>query len=161
MRITLLLIYLATSKAAKFGLFTHFPSINLLQCSQSNNSLLYYIFVKYLLCMVYLSYISCIIYKHLIQTIKYLPKLCEPIIIETISELLQNSLWKIFSNVFLYKPLENCLPALFYIIICGYTAELIFTPIKRQPLLYDFQLQQKSTKQSSICQRISDKNPFL
>ena len=34
-----------------------------------------------------------------------------------------------FPNVFLlYIPVENCLPALFYI-ICGYTAEYSFAPI--------------------------------
>ena len=34
-----------------------------------------------------------------------------------------------FPNVFLlYMPVENCLPALFYI-ICGYTVEHSFTPI--------------------------------
>ena len=35
------LIYLATSRAAKLGTFTHFTFTNLPQCSQSINSLIY------------------------------------------------------------------------------------------------------------------------
>ena len=34
-------IYLATWRAAKVGIFTHFTSINLLRCSQDINSLMY------------------------------------------------------------------------------------------------------------------------
>ena len=36
-----ILIYLATWKAAKLGIFTHFTSINLPQCSKSIDSLMY------------------------------------------------------------------------------------------------------------------------
>ena len=40
------LIYLATSRAAKLGKFTHFTFTNLPQCSQSINSLTYVLFLK-------------------------------------------------------------------------------------------------------------------
>ena len=35
------IIYLATLRAAKVGVFTHFTSINLPRCSQGINSLMY------------------------------------------------------------------------------------------------------------------------
>ena len=39
------LIYLATWRAAKLGIFTHFTSINLPQCSQSINSQMYVYYI--------------------------------------------------------------------------------------------------------------------
>ena len=43
-------ICLATSRAAKLGIFTHFMFTNLLRCSQSMNSLIYVYNIQILIC---------------------------------------------------------------------------------------------------------------